>query len=209
MDPRLTAYLADLHGAVTAHDAGLDDRLMRYRCLEPDSAAVLSALVRSARARRVLEIGTSVGYSTLWLADAVRATGGRVTSLDVDVARTEAAREHLHRTGLADRVDLVTADAGGWLRRESGPWDVVLLDAERPAYVDYWPRLFAGLRPDGGTLVVDNVLSHAEQVQEFRELVDATPGVTQAVVPTGAGLLVIVRGPADPHTDPPGAAQVS
>lgn len=193
MDPTLSSYLADLHRSVTAHDAGLEDRLLRYRCLEPDSAAVLAALVRSARARKVLEIGTSVGYSTLWLADAVRATGGRVTSLDVDPQRTERAREHLHRTGLSAHVELVTADAGAWLRHESGPWDVVLLDAERPAYPDYWPRLFAGLRPDGGTLVVDNVLSHADQVRAFRERVDATPGVTRAVVPTGAGLLVVVR----------------
>ncbi|GGC94331.1 O-methyltransferase [Tersicoccus solisilvae] len=193
MDPSLATYLDELHRAVTVHDAALEDRLLRYRCLEPDSAAVLAALVRSARARQVLEIGTSIGYSTLWLADAVRATGGGVTSLDVDAERTEAAREHLQRTGLADRVDLVTADAGAWLRRESGPWDLVLLDAERPAYVDYWTLLHAGLRPDGGTLVVDNVLSHADQVRPFRALVDATPGVVQAVVPTGAGLLVVVR----------------
>lgn len=70
--------------------------------------------------------------------------------------------------------------------------DLVFLDAERPAYVGYWPDLLRALRP-GGLLVVDNVLSHADQVADFRALVSSTECCRETVVPTGAGLLVVMR----------------
>ncbi|MFD1050145.1 O-methyltransferase [Kibdelosporangium lantanae] len=70
-------------------------------------------------------------------------------------------------------------------------WDLVFLDAERPHYVSYWPDLVRTIRPNG-LLVVDNVLSHADQVAEFRAIVSADPRVTDAVVPTGAGALLVV-----------------
>jgi predicted O-methyltransferase YrrM len=69
---------------------------------------------------------------------------------------------------------------------------MIFLDAERPAYVSYWKDLVRTLTP-GGLLVVDNVLSHADQVAEFRELVSADERMTEALSPTGAGLLLIVK----------------
>jgi predicted O-methyltransferase YrrM len=71
-------------------------------------------------------------------------------------------------------------------------WDMIFLDAERPAYAGYWPELVRVLRP-GGLLAVDNVLSHAEQVADFRALVRSDERVSEATVPTGAGLLLVVR----------------
>jgi predicted O-methyltransferase YrrM len=69
---------------------------------------------------------------------------------------------------------------------------MIFLDAERHAYAGYWPDLVRVLRP-GGLLAVDNVLSHADEVREFRALADGDSRVSQAVVPTGAGLLLVVR----------------
>ena len=71
-------------------------------------------------------------------------------------------------------------------------WQVVFLDAERPAYASYWPDLDRVLAP-GGLLVVDNCLSHADQVRDFRVLVDASPGYCSTLVPVGAGLLMISK----------------
>ena len=81
-------------------------------------------------------------------------------------------------------------------RRETadGGLDMIFLDAERPAYAGYWPDLVRVLRP-GGLLAVDNVLSHADQVNDFRALVRSDERVSEATVPTGAGLLLIVRDP--------------
>lgn len=176
------------------HDAELADRLLRLRNVEPDTAALLGVLIRATAARRVLEIGTSNGYSTLWLADAVRATGGSVVTVETEAERSAAAAANLDAAGLRDLVELRVEDAAATLAGAADAvWDFVFLDAERPAYVDYWPHLQRVLRP-GGTLVVDNVISHAEQVADFRALVDTSAGVTSTVVPTGAGALVVVIG---------------
>ncbi len=182
-----------LYAAGREHDAAQADRLDRFRNVEPETAELLGVLVRTRAAPRVLEIGTSNGYSTIWLADAVAATGGSLVSLEVDPARTALAREHLARAGLADVADLRTADAGEALAAfGESAFDVVFLDAERPAYPGYWPDLVRTLAP-GGLLAVDNVLSHAGEVEPFRRLVEADERVTQALVPVGAGVLLVVR----------------
>lgn len=176
------------------HDAAQTDRLARFRNLEPETAELLAVLVRATRARAVLELGTSNGYSTLWLADAAEETGGRLTSVEIDPTRSAFAAASLERAGLA--AELLSADAGQVLADwPAGALDLVFLDAERPAYADYWPELLRVLRPDGGLLAVDNVLSHAHEVVEFTALVEAEPTVSSSIVPCGAGLRLIVRGP--------------
>jgi predicted O-methyltransferase YrrM len=193
VDEQLTAYLDELYRCGREHDGTKGDRLERLRNVEPDTAQLLALLVRALAARRILELGTSNGYSTLWLADAVRSIGGRVLSVDVDSARTAQAAKHLTDTQLHEYVELRTEDAELTLASaEDGSYDMIFLDAERPAYAAYWPDLVRILRP-GGLLVVDNVLSHASEVKAFRELVSAEPDVTEALVPTGAGVLLIVR----------------
>jgi predicted O-methyltransferase YrrM len=195
MDDTLRAVIDELHRHGVEHDAGKADRLERLRNVEPDTAQVLAALVRATGARRLLEIGTSNGYSTLWLADAVRSVGGGLVSVDIDTARSALAAQNLERAGLRKLVELRVEDAAVSLREtpEEG-WDMIFLDAERPAYVGYWPELVRVLRP-GGLLAVDNVLSHADQVNDFRSLIGADERVSEALVPTGAGLLLVVRNP--------------
>jgi predicted O-methyltransferase YrrM len=131
------------------------------------------------------------GYSTLWLADAAEAGGGRVTSIDVDTERTAMAATSLAQAELD--VELLSGDAGELLRASAdGAWDLIFLDAERPAYAEYWPELLRALRPDGGLLAVDNVLSHAAELIELTALVEAEPSVSSAIVPCGAGLRLVV-----------------
>ena len=195
MDGRLTALLEELHRDGVDHDKGKANRLERLRNVEPDTARVLALLVRATAARRVLELGTSNGYSTMWLADAVRGVGGRLLSVDVDNRRSAEAAQNLDRGGVREPVELRVEDAAITLRAApESTWDVIFLDAERSAYAGYWPDLLRVLRP-GGLLAVDNVLSHAEEVREFRALVEAEKRVSEAVVPTGAGLLLVVREP--------------
>ena len=189
---RALAY--ELYASGRVHDAAQADRLARWRNVEPETAQLLGVLVRAMGARRVLEIGTSNGYSTLWLADAAEAVGGRVVSLDIDPARSALAAEHLGRAGLGGVVELLTEDAGGALATfGDGAWDLVFLDAERPAYAGYWPDLVRVLAQPG-LLVVDNVISHAAEVADFRALVEADDRVVSSIVPIGAGAMVVARG---------------
>ena len=193
MDPRLASLLDELHRHGVEHDAGKADRLERLRNLEPDTAALLALLVRATGARRVLELGTSNGYSTVWLADAVASNGGSLTSVELDPERTTQAAQNLERAGLRAVVDLRIQDAADTLRQsDDDEWDLIFLDAERPAYASYWPDLVRALRPRG-VLVVDNVISHAADVATFRALVSADERVSEAVSPTGAGALLVVR----------------
>ena len=195
MPTSLKALLKELETFGLNHDASPDNRSRRMLNITHDTGEFLAVLVRAMGARRVLEIGTSNGYSTLWLAEAVAATGGRLCSVDVDPGRTAAALENLARAGLDAHVELRTEDAGDVLAQAApAAWDLVFLDAERPAYAGYWPHLLRALRP-GGLLVVDNVLSHAEQVADLRALVAAEPAVRACVVPIGAGAQLVVRDP--------------
>jgi predicted O-methyltransferase YrrM len=195
VDSELAGLLQDLYRHGQEHDARQADRLDRRRNVEPDTARLLAVLIRALAPQRLLELGTSNGYSTIWLADAAGSVGGSLTSVEIDPARTAQARENLRRAGLEEAVDLRIDDAAAVLAAGAdGEWSFIFLDAERPAYTDYWSDLVRVLAPRG-VLAVDNAISHAEQVAEFRELVAADDRVSEALVPTGAGVLLVVREP--------------
>jgi predicted O-methyltransferase YrrM len=147
-------------------------------------------LVRATRAQRVLEIGTSNGHSTLWLADAAEAVGGHVETLDIDPRRTEQARANLERAELAAIVDCRTVSAARALTEyPDEAWDFVFLDAERPEYPGYWPNLRRTLAP-GATLAIDNAISHESELKSFNRLLRDDERLSTALVPIGAGLIV-------------------
>jgi predicted O-methyltransferase YrrM len=181
--------LADeLYARSREHDESRSDRLERFRNVEPATAELLGVLIRATGARRILELGTSNGYSAIWLADAAEATGGTLVSVDVDADRTALARRNLADAGLAARAELRTEDAAETLARSAdAEWEFVFLDSERPAYPEYVPDLVRTLAP-GGVLAIDNVRSHEHELVEFTSLIEAEPALTQTVVPVGAGL---------------------
>ena len=194
MDPERRAIAAEVFAAGRDYDAGRPNRLDRLRNVEPETAKLLGVLVRATRARRILEIGTSNGHSTLWLADAAAAVNGRVETLDIDPRRTELARANLDRAGLAGLVDCRTIGAAQALAEYGdAAWDFVFLDAERPEYPGYWPNLRRALAP-GATLAIDNAISHESELQRFSRLLGDDPQVTSALVPIGAGLIVATLG---------------
>jgi predicted O-methyltransferase YrrM len=195
MNETRQAFLDELYAHGRAHDEQREDRLQRLRNVEPETAELLGVLVRSMSATRVLEIGTSNGYSTIWLGDAAEAVGGKVLSLEIEAERTAQAAENLAEAGVADFVELRTLDAAEALRSfADGAFDLIFLDAERTLYADYWQDLIRALRPNG-LLVVDNTLSHAKELVEFSELVYSDAQVTSTLVTVGAGVLLIVKSP--------------
>ena len=195
MDEQLASLLEELYARGRAFDQNEPDRLKRWRNVEPDTARLMSVLIRVLTPSRILELGTSNGYSTIWLAEAARASGGLVTSVEIDPERSAAARANLVRAGLHRFVELHVQDAAEALA-ESGDasWGFIFLDAERTEYPGYWPELRRVLAPKA-VLLVDNVISHADEVAAFRRLVAADGTITEALVPTGAGALLVVHDP--------------
>jgi len=197
MNRRLSAIVHELYAAGVAHDAAQPDRLLKHRNLEPASADLLSLIVRIAGARRVVEIGTANGYSTIWLADAVGDIGGNIVSIDTvanEEAATNLARAESAQAGLAERVELRREDGGAFLARlADGSVDLLFLDAERVEYPKWWPHPVRVLRP-GGVLAIDNVLSHADEITPFLMLLAGEPGLVGATVAVGKGLHLTWRG---------------
>jgi predicted O-methyltransferase YrrM len=193
VDDALRTLLGELYRDGLRYDRAQSDRLNRRRNLEPDAAALLSVVLQAMGARTVVEIGTSNGYSTIWLADAVAPVGGRVLSVDLDASAQEQAAANLAAAGLDKHVELRSCDGGAVLADlPNGGCDVLFLDSERPEYPGWWPHPVRVLRP-GGLLAVDNVLSHPDEVAPLLRLIDAEPTLTATVVPVGKGELLAVK----------------
>ncbi|MFC5236353.1 O-methyltransferase [Pseudonocardia zijingensis] len=192
MDDAVRAVIDRVGDAAARHDAAQEDRLDRWRVLEPDAGRFLWFLVQAVGARTVVEVGTSRGVSTLWLADAVRATGGRVVSVDPDAEAQRAAAANLAEAGLSGYAELRPVDGGAALAElGDGEVDLLFLDAERTEYPSWWPHPVRVLRA-GGLLVADNALSHPGEIAPLEALCrrDLTAVATIAV---GKGELVARR----------------
>ena len=184
-------FMQELYEKFHRHDLKQADRLHRYRNIEPESGRFLSMLIRAQQSKNILEIGTSTGYSTLWLAEAARQTQAMITTLEVDAERVAQAKQYATEIDLADLINFKVIDAQVYLKEEQEIFDFILLDAERDAYVSYWPHLSRLLKAKGGLLVVDNVISHAAEVEEFIALIQQDPRFIMSTVPIGAGLLMV------------------
>ncbi|EPF73058.1 O-methyltransferase [Acinetobacter gyllenbergii] len=184
--------ISDLYDEFKQHDARQSDRLRRYRNIEAESAKLLAMLVRSQRSKRILEIGTSTGYSTLWLAEAAKAVAGAVQTLEINAFRSAQARKYAEEFGLEALIDFWVGDAADYLAQATEPFDLILLDAERGSYAGYWEDLKRLLQSSGSTLIVDNVISHAAEVKEFLELIKDDEDYMSTILPVGAGLCMVV-----------------
>jgi predicted O-methyltransferase YrrM len=131
----------------------------------PDTGALLHTLALGCGATRILEIGTCIGYSTLWLATALPPQG-QLISMEYDAARAARAREHFAAAGFADRISVIVGDATRFLHKVSGPFDLIFQDSDKQLYEPMTDRLVELLRP-GGLLVADNILWNGEVVPGY------------------------------------------
>lgn len=193
MDAATQRIIDDLLVAAEEHDAAQADRLDRWRVLEPDAGRLVWFVAQALPARSIVEIGTSRGVSTLWLADAARSVGGHVLTVDVDPDAQDAARVSLDAAGLLDQVTFRRGDGGAVLADlPDGSVDLLFLDAERAEYPSWWPHPMRVLRP-GGLLVADNATSHAEEIAPLRDLIQSDDGMVMITVAVGKGELMALR----------------
>ncbi|MEL7968000.1 O-methyltransferase [Vreelandella neptunia] len=193
MSETLQELLTELEQFGQQNDAAVSERPRRMLNITRDTGEFLSVLVQATNAQRVLEIGTSNGYSTLWLAQAVQRIGGHVTTVEFSEFKLEMALRNFERSGLSDVITQHRGEAGGFLERlDDACFNLLFLDSKRSDYVQWWPNIQRVLRK-GGLLVVDNATSHADEMADFMALVSADPGFTTCTVPVGNGEFLATR----------------
>jgi predicted O-methyltransferase YrrM len=148
--------------------------------VDAEVGALLRVLATAVGATRILEIGTAIGYSGIWLARALP-PGGMLVTMEFDEARAREARENFARAGVSDRVSVVVGDAQLKLAKVSGPFDLIFQDGDKKLYTPLLDRLVALLRP-GGLLVTDNVLWDGEVVPGFQKSPRQNPDDTRAII---------------------------
>lgn len=152
----------------------------------------LRRLVMELHARRVLEIGTSNGYSTIWLALGAAATGGKVITLEANEGRYALAKKNFERTGASQHVDSYLGDALGLVAAVEGPLDLVLIDAWKEDYPAYLDACLGKVRADG-LILAHNMESHKEELAGFRERLLAEPTLSTEFVNLGPGGFSVSR----------------
>ena len=155
----------------------------------PEGGALLAWLVGLLGARRALEIGTSNGYSGIWLARALRRNGGALVTLELEPRKIVMARVNFTRAGLADDITLVEGPAGASLAALGGTFDLVFIDADKPQYPDYLREVRRLVAPSA-VIVADNLTTHPAETAPYRAAVAADSLLESVDIPVGGGLLV-------------------
>ena len=203
-------YLAGLNraGDNVLADIAAEGARQDLPLVDAEVGALLRVLALAIGARRMLEIGTAIGYSGIWLAGALP-SGGMLFTMEKDPERAKTARANFERAGVAERVGIIVGDAQVTIAKVAGPFDLIFQDGHKPLYVTLLDKLVGLLRP-GGLLVTDNVLWDGEVVPgflqrpqrddadtkaiaEYNERLNAHPQLVTATVPLRDGVAISVK----------------
>lgn len=175
------------------NDGAQQSRGSKMLNITRDTGELLAVLVQTRGAAVVLEIGTSNGYSTLWLAEAVKRLGGRVTTIELDEGKRAMAAANFQRAGLEPWIEQLAGEAGTLLPTlPTAAYPLIFLDSDRLHYQAWWPEIQRLLAPRG-LLVVDNAISHREELAEWMAQVEHDPAFATSLVPVGKGEWLVVR----------------
>jgi len=208
----IEGYLAGLNraGGPVLDDIARGNATRKLPLVDAEVGALLRVLATAANASRILEIGTAIGYSGIWLAGALP-PGGMLMTMEISEERAREARENFARAAVADRVSVIVGDANLKLSKVSGPFDLIFQDGDKQLYSPMLDRLVALLRP-GGLLVTDNVLWDGEvapgfvetpkrpaadtrAIVEYNERVASHPDLITTIVPLRDGVSISVKKP--------------
>lgn len=138
-----------------------------------EDGRIIRLMAEAIGATNAVEIGTSTGYSALWFALALRKTGGKLTTFELDPSRAETAREYFRKAGVADLITVVVGDAHETVKQLKDPIDIVFIDADKPGYRDYLEKVLPLLRP-GGIVLAHNIRNR-QQNPEYVDAVTTNP----------------------------------
>jgi predicted O-methyltransferase YrrM len=169
------------------------DRSQRYMENVPqEDGRWLRLLTEAIGAKHVVEIGTSSGYSGLWLCLALRGTGGRLTTFEIDPQRAAIARKNFKRAGADHLVTIVEGDAHREVLKLKGPIDLVFIDADKPGYIDYLNKILPLVRP-GGLILSHNMNSPAPDPAYVKAITTNPDLETLFLLMEGSGIGVTLK----------------
>ena len=199
MDAKVTEVLDSYHALIREQEEQRDqtpaadrhsERDHRLLAVGPQTGRLMNILVRSLKAPSILELGTSYGYSGIWLAEAARASGGRVVTMELQDYKSAYAHDMAAKAGLADYIDFKVGDAVPMISELPFGLDFVLVDLWKDLYVPCLEAFYPKLNP-GAVIVADNMLHPGgEEVKRYGKAVRAKAGMTSVLLPVGSGLEV-------------------
>ena len=167
----------------------LEKTAKQYTNIAPENGQFLSILIHAIQARNVLEVGTSNGYSTIWLATALKETGGRLITLEFDRKRAEEAQTHLQEVGLDSVVEVRVGNALDEIPKCDAIFDLVFLDAEKNEYRRYLELALPNIRP-GGLIVADDTVTMRDEMPDYVEFVFNTLRLHSVDIPLDDGIIL-------------------
>ncbi|WP_291364818.1 O-methyltransferase [Acetobacter sp. UBA5411] len=168
-------------------DGGQDQRM---RAIGPDTGRLMNILARSLSAPTILELGTSFGYSGIWLSEAARATGGKLITMELHEYKSAYARDMAEKAGLADWIDFRVGDAVSMIGDLTQKVDFVFVDLWKDLYVPCLEAFYPRLNP-GAIIVADNMIRPGtEDVKRYGRAIRALPGISSVLLPVGTGIEV-------------------
>lgn len=196
MDSRIFRVISRLDRQSNMERSG-KARVARGRemlAITADTGMFFSILLKAIKARRVLEVGTSAGFSTLWLADAV-GKNGRVTTIEMDPLKIERARKNFRQAGVEKLIDIRHGVALDMLRQLKGKFDFVLLDADKDNIIKYFDLVLPLVRK-GGIIAADNMLfppPYRPAMKKYASHARSKRNVQSVTVPIGMGEEITIK----------------
>lgn len=196
MDEKISAVLESYHEMIReeraqpreappgGRDGGLDRRM---RAVGPHTGQLLNILARSQDRPTILELGTSFGYSGIWLAEAARASGGRVITMELHEYKSNFAREMTEKAGLSPYIDFRVGDAVQMIGALSEVVDFVLVDLWKDLYLPCLEAFYPKLN-SGAIIVADNISPDRPDVWDYVQAVRKKPDMTSVMLPVGQGI---------------------
>jgi len=171
----------------------MDKSGRRMQSVSREDGRLLRLLTEALGAKRVVEIGTSHGYSALWFCLGLRPTGGKLITHEIDPRRASLARENFKRAGVENVATVVLGNAHDEVLKLREPIDILFLDADKEGYADYLNKLLPLVRP-GGLILAHNTSSHEGSLEEYLEAVTSSPNLeTIFLLEEGSGIGVTLK----------------
>lgn len=189
---KLEVLLKDLEELGLENDEVQLERSKKYLNITRDTGEFLAVLIKATNAKTILEIGTSNGYSTLWLASSLP-DDGHIFTIENNSLKIAEASENFRKAELDSKITQLDGDVVDLLSKLPQNIDFIFLDADRSQYLSIAEQLFSLLK-EGGLLVCDNAVSHKEELEGFNAWIEEQTNLSTSLVPIGKGELLVYKG---------------